>query len=126
MEFGACFRHESKDGAVSEYLQDVWNEGGVNTLWNDWNEVGVCALLHLLDATQFCGNGGVSHCHVSMHELPVHVLDGCDLLQILAIMLESCLSQIAYYYAQNFALINIASLPSSTYGKMFASAVQAM
>ena len=35
---------------------------------------------------------------------------GRDRLQILAIMLELCLSQIACYYAQNYARIIIASL----------------
>ena len=29
MEFGACFRHESKDGAVSEHSPDNWDELGV-------------------------------------------------------------------------------------------------
>ena len=45
MNFGACFRRESKDGAVSEHSPDDWDELRVHTLWDDWEEVGVCALL---------------------------------------------------------------------------------
>ena len=56
MDCGACFRRESKDGAVSEHSPDDWDELGVYTLQDDWDEVGVCALsasLHSLDPRKF-------------------------------------------------------------------------
>ena len=45
VDFGACFRCESKDGAVSEHSPDHWDKLRAYALRNDWDEVKVCALL---------------------------------------------------------------------------------